>query len=173
MQEQAKDRFPYHAVVEVAHRCRIDDMITRDADEETVIDLIRDHVTQVAARHEVEPAVLARVSATMMDPKTLSARWFMQAAEATGDDFTATARRMGYKAMVKATAVDSGGSRVEIGLAKAGSADMPWIVVEHIDCDPRDPDAGESSRADYADYYEAEAAFSATVERHRAPRHLM
>jgi len=171
MSEHAKDSFPYQAVADVSRLCRTDSRVHVDAEERAVVQVIREHVGSMADRHRIDPNVLARVSASMMEPTSLSAEWYLKAADDPEGDFAKTARRMGYKNTVMATTVSEDRPRVEVALVRSGRGDTPWFVVEHIDCHP-DGD-GESNRDDFPDFAQAVTMFESIVERHRVKPGMM
>lgn len=174
MSEHPKDGFPYQAVEDVSRLCLTDARVRVDADTKAAVEVVREHLVAVAARYRIDPNVLARVSASMMDPKSLSAGWYLKAADDPEGDFRKTAKRMGYRSdTVMATTVQEDGPRIEVALVQPGNWGKTWFVVEHIDCYPDDDSFGESSRDDYDDFATALASFEATVERHRVKPGLM
>jgi len=171
MSGHAKDSFPYPAVADVSRLCRADARVHVDAQTTAAVAAVREHLDTVAARYRIDPSVLARVSASMMEPTSLSAEWYLKAADDPEGDFAKTSRRMGYKNTVMATTASEDMPRVEVALVRSGRGDTPWFVVEHIDCHP-DGD-GESNRDDFSDFAQAVTMFESIVERHRVKPGMM
>lgn len=77
MSQKPGDNFPYEAVMELVQRCRNDQRVENAPGAAVRRRVVKGIVDEVAGHYGIDPMVLAKVTASMMDGKDIHPSWFV------------------------------------------------------------------------------------------------